>query len=513
MTVTQAPERARVRGSFALRYALAAVALCAGAVVVRALASVLSEELSTTLAGGFAILVPGWAAAGALNLHRDRSAITAWGLVPLLGVAVWVPIGFVGLLIGLPLVVMIVALGAATAGMIATGRVLPAPAPADLPGFAGFALFGAFAGRQWQSILIGDGLFHAGVVGKLVAVPRPDERNIWQFLDGYPHAGYAFPLLHLPQAAAVWIANLNAGDAYADLVPIFAAMIGIVGYAVGTRAAGRTSGVLTALLALWLAAGENVLSTAQQPRYFVTLIAVPTLLLLLIELIADRDIAIEALAVTCIVVITACHLTYTPPLLVAMAAVALFNRHAWRATLVAAAVSIAWFGVVFLVALHGSEPAVPVAPLPAAFLMLDGHRVALSGLQLFVHRAELVLAVVAVAWGVLRPRSPVGVCATVAAAVYLLCMVPGVVPLAGVVMGLGQIERLWELIPWPYVLGPVIVMVARTRYGLAVAVAALVGLACAGTHPAALRDERGSARDRRGRVDRRRAGRCLPAAA
>ena len=176
--------------------------------------------------------------------------VTAWGLVPLLGVVVWVLPGGVGLMVGLPFLVVIGIVAVATALCLAARPPLGAPPLVDSVAIVVLGALGAVLGWQWQSLLIGDALFHAGVIRKLLTLSRPDERNIWQFLDGHPHAGYAFPLLHLPEAAAIRIAGLDVSVGYADLAALFGLMVPVVAYAVGCRVAGRLSGVITALLAL-----------------------------------------------------------------------------------------------------------------------------------------------------------------------------------------------------------------------------------------------------------------------
>ena len=345
MSYAHAPHRGRL----VLRFALATVGLMLAGAAVRGLADVASGQLTMSLAGILTIIVPGWATAGVLELERDRGPVTAWGLVPLLGVAIWAPFGLVGLLIGLPFLLVLAAVGVATAAMIAAGPCLRAPPFVDAFAMLFLGALAAAIGRQWQSWLIGDGLFHAGVIRKLLALSAPNERNIWPFLDGHPHAGYAFPLLHLGQAGAIWISSLDTGTGYPDLVPLFALMMPIVAYAVGVRAGGRIAGGITALLALWIAAtGDNIISTAQQPRYFVTLVALPALLLLLLEQAGDPQPVIEWLVVACVLVITFCHLTYAPPLLAAMIVVSVFNPQLWRATLVSAVVSGAVVALIYV---------------------------------------------------------------------------------------------------------------------------------------------------------------------
>ena len=46
-------------------------------------------------------------------------------------------------------------------------------------------------------------LFHAGRIRKLLALDRLSLDGVSTYLNGHPHAGYAFPLLHAAQAGAI----------------------------------------------------------------------------------------------------------------------------------------------------------------------------------------------------------------------------------------------------------------------------------------------------------------------
>jgi hypothetical protein len=460
---------------FSFRLVLAVLVLSAAAAGVSLLSGLIPDQLEMILAGALTILVPGWAVAGYLGIDEDRGSVVAWGLVPLIGVAVWAPPGLLGLLIGVPFAAIAIVVLLATAVCVAMRPPMGPPPVIDSAAMLVLGGLGAVLGWQWQSTLIGDALFHTGVIRKLLALDRPDERTIWPILHGHPHAGYAFPLLHLPQAAAIRVAGLDVSVGYADLAPFFALMLPLVAYAVGYRVNGRVSGCVTALVAMWFAiTGELVLSTAQQPRYYVTLVALPAVLLLVLEQIDRPSIVTATLLVTGVLVITVCHLTYTPPLLAALVVLALLNPELWRPTLVACGASIVVFGVIYLTAVHGSTPNTAALIPPGSFVRLGDHRIALSGFQIFNHRAEGVLALCAAIWGVRRPRTPLGILSILTAVIYLVCTIPGVTPALALVVGPGQAHRYEEMLPWPYVLGPAIVLLARSRYAWAVIAAAAV---------------------------------------
>jgi hypothetical protein len=393
-------------------------------------------------------------------------------------VVAWAVPGLIGLLVGLPLVVVGGVVLVEAALCLAARPPLPPPPVLDSAAIVILGAVGVVLGWQWQSILVGDALFHAGVIRKLIALSRPTERNIWPFLDGHPHAGYAFPLLHLPEAAAIRISGLDVSVGYVDLVPLFGLMLPLVAYAVGARVAGRLAGVITALLALWLSiTGVQALSTAQQPRYFVTLVAFPALLLLLLEQQRWRSRVIESLVVATVIVITVCHLTYVPPLLIGLVVIAAFNPELWRATIASTVASLVVVAIIYLTAVHGSGPSPPVKVPDGVFVTAGGHRIMLSGSQVFNHRAEAVLGLVAVIWAVRRPRTPLGMLALLTTVIYLMCTIPGVTTVFSALVGPGQAGRYWEMLPWPYILGPAIVLAARSRNAvIVIGIAAIVSL-------------------------------------
>ncbi len=460
---------------FALRLILAILVLCAAAAGVRLLSGVIPDQLEMTLAGALALLVPGWALASVLSLDDDYGPVTAWGLVPLLGVMVWIVPGGVGLIVGLPFVVVCGVVVVVTAIFLAVRPPLAFPPLVDSVTMSVLGVLGALFAWQWQSVLIGDALFHAGVIRKILVLPRPDERNIWQFQNGYPHAGYAFPLLHLPQALAIKIANLDVSIGYVALAPLFGLMGPVVAYAVGNRIAGRLAGVITALITLWISiTGTLIISTGQQPRYYVTMVVIPAVILLVLEQVRRPSVVIEGLLVTGVLVVTFCHLTYGPPLWASLIVVAILNPQLRRVTAAAIGVSIAMIAAVWIVAVHGSTPSKAVRIHGTSFWALDGKRIALSGRQVLNHRGENVMALIAVIWGIRKPREPLGIVAVMAAVMYLICTIPGLTPGIGVIVGEGQSQRYWEMIPWPYVLGPAIVLAARSRIMVILIAAAAV---------------------------------------
>ena len=104
------------------------------------------------LAGGLAILVPGWAVAGALGLADDHGPVTAWGLVPLLGVMVWAIPGGVGLLVGVRFDAIAVVVLIAAAACLAARLPLGPPPVVDRSRWRALAgLASAWAGNGNRS--------------------------------------------------------------------------------------------------------------------------------------------------------------------------------------------------------------------------------------------------------------------------------------------------------------------------------------------------------------------------
>ncbi|HUZ83182.1 MAG TPA: hypothetical protein VMU66_00700, partial [Gaiellales bacterium] len=319
---------------------------------------------------------------------------------------------------------------------------------------------------------------HAGVVRKLLALDGLSLRAIWPFADGHPHAGYAFPLLHAAQAAAIGLTPADPSLGYQDLVPAFAALVAVVAYATGRAVSGVAGGLATSLLALWVSVtGSQSLSVAQQPRYVVTLLLVPAVLLLLVEIVRRPAAPLRGLLVGTVVVITVLHSTYVPVILLMVTAVAVACPPLRRDVLVAAGSAAAVVGWIYLEALWGLHyrPPVPLAPLD--FVVAGGHRIALSGVQVFERRPEYAIGLVVLAIALRRRSGALGVLGLAAAVAYVAAALPGSVLLAEQLFGAGQVQRYAEEIPWVYVLGAAAGELAGARAGMVAAAAVLGSLA------------------------------------
>ena len=436
-----------------------------------------SPRLPASAAGALAILVvllvPGWLAVGGSGADDRLGSAGAIALAPAAGLVLWALPLAVCFALHLPLTVATVAVVVAAAVLAGRGT-SPLPGHGQAAGLALLAAAGALLGARWESSLVGDALFHAGVVRKLLALHDLSIRAVWPFQDGHPHAGYAFPLLHGAQAGAIALTHHDPSWAYQAFVPVFAALVPVVAYATGRAVSGRAGGLATAVLALWVAAtGSQSLSVAQQPRYVVTLLLVPAVLLLLVEIARSPAPPLRGLLIGTVAVIVVLHSTYVPVVLVMIAAVAIEQPKLRRDVVVAAAVSAAIVGWIYWEALWGLHYRAPVALAPLSFVTAGGHHIALSGIQVFQRRPEFLLALPVLMVALRRRRDALGVLALAAAVAYLAAALPGAALVAQQLFGAGQVQRYAEELPWVFVLGGAIGHAAGRR-GLRLALAAAV---------------------------------------
>jgi hypothetical protein len=450
------------------RSAAWAVGLALAAVVTYAVGGRLPASMADTLAIALVLLVPGWLLIGGLGAGEALGAAGSVAAAPAAGLVLWALPLAVCFAFGLSLTAATVAVLVA-AVMLTLRGTPPVPGPGQAAGMSGLAAAGAFLGVRWQSSLVGDALFHASVVRKLVALNGLSIRGVWPFQDGHPHAGYAFPLLHGAQAGAIALTHHDPSWAYEELVPVFAALVPVVAYATGRAVSGRAGGLATAVLALWVSlTGSQSISVAQQPRYVVTLLLVPTVLLLLVEIVRSPAPALRVLLVGAVAVIVVLHSTYAPVVLLMIAAVAIEQPALRRDVVVAAALSAAIVGWIYWEALWGLHYRPPVALAPLGFVTAGGHHIALSGIQVFERRPEYLLALPVLMLVLLRRRDGLGVLALAAAVAFQAAALPGAALVAQQLFGAGQVQRYAEEIPWVFVLGGAIGELAGARaYALA----------------------------------------------
>src|SRR5215218_2940444 len=175
-----------------------------------------------------AVLVPGWALVRLLALEEELGIAGSAAVASGLGVAVWAPGLAVALAFGLSFGAAELVTAAIAVPAVAAALVRPAPRwRASRAEVAGGALAAAgFAYLSWRlsTGVVGDALFHAGRMRKLDGLPELSLSSISSFLDGPPHAGYAFPLLHAAWTGVTRLAGVDAVQALVYLLPPCAAL-------------------------------------------------------------------------------------------------------------------------------------------------------------------------------------------------------------------------------------------------------------------------------------------------
>jgi hypothetical protein len=455
-----------------VRLAVVGAALAALLTLARAGGTSVGPTYRELLGVGLSVFLPGLAVAGALRLDERIDELLAFALVPALGVLAWAPPLAVALTLKLPFGFAAGVVVAVT--WIAAAVRLPRPPPwQDLAALAGLGALAAFLGARWQSILIGDGLFHASVIRKLLTVNGISWTNVWPFYDQHSHAGYAVPLLHGAQAGAVMAAGGSFSTDYTFMVPAFSVFVPLAAYALGSVILGRPAAIVSGLLAIWMAiTAEQSLSVAQQPRYYVSLIIVPLVWAVLLAARPGR--ATTGTVIGLLLLVAFVHSTYELPVLITGGTIAVLRPAMRRPLALGAAASAAVIGAVYAITILGAPKSPPPYRPNSEFQIFDGHRVAVSGSVIFHGRPELVLALLAIIVFLGRRGTALGWLAAAGAVEYLLVSVPGVLWPVMAVVGEGQGERYWEEIPWVWMLAPAIVLAARAA-PLRTALAAALG--------------------------------------
>jgi hypothetical protein len=448
-----------------VRFALAAAGLLVLLAATTLVARTLATPLGLVCGVGVALWLPGWVAAGVLRVDALLGPVAAVAVAPLLGLLVWSLPAAAGLALGLPFLVVCALVLAGTATLRTRGPAARRPPALDLLWMGALMLAAAFLAWRWQSLLIGDDLFHAGVIRKLLALDGPTFRSIWQFQDGHPHAGYAFPLLHVVQAAAIKLTGADPSRGYEALPAAFGMLVVPPAYALGRTLGGRTAAVITGALAVWIGiTGDQAFSVIQQPRYVVTFVVLPVLLLLLLAGVHECPPTLGGLIATAVFLATVLHSTYTPSLVAMLVGVAIVAPRLRRAAAATTGIALATLAIVYVAAvLGGHRGRQPVVPEPQ-FATLGSKVIALAGSRIIDYRFEFLVALVLLVVALRRPRTPLGVLALAGGIAFLIAATPGVLTVAVAVVGRGQAARAWEEIPWLYLLGPALVALAGTRW-------------------------------------------------
>jgi hypothetical protein len=462
--------------------AVIALAACLGA--GRALAW---DALAVWAAAGILLLLPGWCALRAAGLERDLGRAGSAPVAAALSLAVWTPPLAVAYLAGLSLTVAIAAVLAATALLVAAVR-----APAALPragtlevagGAAGAAAFAYLAWRI-STPVVGDALFHVGLMRRLGDAPSLSFANVSPFLHGPANAGYALPVLQAAFEGVAKLAGVDPVVTFRYLLPICAALAIAAAYALACALTGwRAAGYLAAAMTAWdLCSLINglVLQINQPPPFSLWVLTPAALLLFWLEIGHARRAAVAT--VSAVAVIAFVHPTYAIPCLAIAAGIL---AGAWRAglpdlraplgTLVAMTATVGGIaGWIWWEAIRGGHRH-PVLSHADEFVIRSGKAIVMHPWAPVFGRGYVLLAILAMAWLVrYRPLLPVvgGM-----AALLVLLLLPGLNTLVIQAVGMGQFHRFWQPLLWPVVGGAAACAagVALGRWSWAAAIALAVG--------------------------------------
>ena len=470
----------------ARRLELAAVAvMAAGLPVARGLGL---DALAVWLAAGLVLLLPGWLALRALELEGDLGRAGAAPVAAALGLVAWGPPLAVAFLFDLPLGFVLAGVAAeivVLAVCVRRGCALPSAGAREIG--AGAAGIAAFAYLAWRLSLpvVGDGLFHVGLIRKLEDVPGISFASLSPFLHGPANAGYAFPVMH---AAIAGIARLSGTDpvtAFRYVQPLCAALAITSAYALGKALTGRRGvGVLAAIFVAWDMCSllNGLVIQINQPAPFSVWVLTPAVLILfLLEIGRVRRAAPATLAA--MVAIALVHPTYAIPALVLAAGLLagawLAGGRAIRTPALTLAGSTALIGAVsvwiWAVAIRGGHRH-PVLSHADEFLIHGRRALVMYPWAPVFDRGYVLLAVVLLVV-VARYRTLLPLAAS-SVALLLMLLVPGVNTALIAAVGMGQFHRFWQPLTWPAVAaaGACIAAAALGRWAWPIAVAlALAG--------------------------------------
>ncbi len=470
----------------ARRLELAAVAaLAAGLLAARGLGL---AAIAVWLAFALVLLVPGWLALRALELEGELGRAGSASVAAALGLVAWGPPLALAYLIGLPLGFVIGALAceiAALAAFVRRPSALPgAPAWELAGGAAGVAAFAYLAWRLSLSV-VGDGLFHVGLMRKLEDVSSISFGSVSPFLHGPANAGYAFPIMHAALAGVARLAGTDPVTAFRDVQPLCAALAIASAYALGRALTGhRGIGLLAAVFVAWDLCSllNGLVIQINQPAPLSVWVLTPAVLILFLLEIGRVRRAAPATAAA-FVSIALVHPTYAVPALVLAAGLL---AGAWLAggrgvrtpalTLAGATVLIGAISLwIWAIAIHGGHRH-PVLSHPDEFV-LHGRRALLMYPWAPVFERGYVLAAILLLPLVVRYRRLLPLAGS-SVALLLLLLVPGVNTAMIVAVGMGQFHRFWQPLTWPAVAaaGACIVAAALGRWTWPLAVALALGL-------------------------------------
>jgi hypothetical protein len=470
----------------ARRVELAAVAaMTAGLLLARGLGL---DAIATWFAFGLVLMLPGWLALRALELEGELGRAGCAPVAAALGLVAWGPPLALAYLIGLPLGFVIVAVACEIAALVLAVRRPPAlPSAGWWEIAAGSAGIVAFAYLGWRLSLpvVGDGLFHVGLMRKLEDVSQISFGTVSPFLHGPANAGYAFPIMHAALASVARLSGTDPVTAFRDVQPLCAGLAIVSAYALGRALTGRRGiALLVALFVAWDLCSllNGLVIQINQPAPFSVWVLTPAVLILFLLEIGRVRRAAPATAAA-VVSIALVHPTYAIPALVLAAGIL---AGAWLAggrrvrtpalTLAGATVLIGAISLwIYVIAIHGGRRH-PVLSHPDEFL-LHGRRALLMYPWAPVFGRGYVLAAILLLVVVARYRRLLPLAAS-SVALLLLLLVPGVNTAVIAAVGMGQFHRFWQPLTWPVVAaaGACIVAAALGRWTWPLAIALALGL-------------------------------------
>jgi hypothetical protein len=470
----------------ARRLELAAVAaMVAGLLAARGLGL---DALAVWCACGLVLLMPGWLALRALELEGELGRAGSAPVAAALGLVVWAPPLAAAYLFGLPLGFVIAAVVAEIGLLLAAVRragCLPSAGRLELwGGAAGVAAF-AYLGWRLSLPVVGDGLFHVGLMRKLEDAPGLSFANVSPFLHGPANAGYAFPVMHAAFAGIARLAGTDPVTAFRDVQPICAALAIVSAYALGRALTGRRGvGVLAAVLVAWDLCSllNGLVIQINQPAPFSVWVLTPAVLILFLLEIGRVRRAAPATAAA-MVSIALVHPTYAIP---ALALAAGLLAGAWLAggrrirtpalTLAGSTVLIGAVSVwLWAVAIRGGHRHSVLSH--ADEFLLHGHRAIVMYPWAPVYLRGYVLAAILMLPLVARYRQLLPLAAANVALLVML-LLPGLNTVLIEVVGMGQFHRFWQPLAWPVVAaaGACIVAAALGRWVWPLAIVLALGL-------------------------------------
>jgi hypothetical protein len=469
----------------ALRLARLLALLVVSMAAIRGLAPVLPTGPCLALALLLTLLVPGLALARVLGLDDALEPVLLLTAAVPLGCAAWSMALMAALVMRLSLVAMAAAVAAISLAAIAAKPhgVRLAGSRTQLGGALAGGVLLALAAWRYETPLHGDALFHAGRVRKLLDLPELTLSGLSSVWHGSPHAGYVVPVLHAIEAVAIRITGAEPSAAYSSLGPACALLLPLVTFALGTAAAGRTTGMAAALLASSDALARGSLETMQQPPTFAFFVLIPAVLALALaasragfDRRTSRALLLSLLAVALI------HATYAAVPLACLAAVVIVTRHGWRLLAAGLALTAVIYAVIWAVALRAGTPQPRPPVLASVFVKAGGNPIVTQAHWMLDQRLDIALGAAAVLPLMLVYRSRHAVAAAVMAGALVLCSLPGVPALLTAVFGSGQVKRFPRGgLPWALTAAIALVEVAAlTGRRAALALALLLALASIG---------------------------------